>query len=228
MSGASSSDALAAWPTTAGAWVHRRPCSSRCKALKRRGGRRHRVERAVQVADVAGEQFGAAHRAAGFGLGFQHQHVPAGVGQQGSGDQSVVARADDDGVDVAAAASRGLPVLASFARCAPAARCIPDCAATPASCTVGNPPQRTRHGHLGHLDTAAAGDVGQRQGDSAAPAGTNLRQQNESFSGVQLSTTVSSLMTSGPGANRVQDGAPGPGQSALTARMRLVPTTQRE
>ncbi len=99
----------------------------------RRGGHRHRIERAVQVTDVAGKQFGTAHRATGVGLGFQHQYIPAGVGQHRGRHQPVVPCTDDDGVDVAAGREpsaarrrhRGSP------RSAPTARCIRCCAAPP-------------------------------------------------------------------------------------------------
>ena len=55
--------------------------------------------RAVQIADVAGEQFGAAYRTPGLGLCLQHRHAPARVGKHRRGDQPVVSGSDDDGVN---------------------------------------------------------------------------------------------------------------------------------
>ena len=57
------------------------------QCLQRGRYHRQRIERAVEIADVTGEEFSALHRSAGFRLRFEHHHVPAGVGQHRSGDQ---------------------------------------------------------------------------------------------------------------------------------------------
>ena len=78
--------------------------------------------RAVQIADVAGEQFGAAYRTPGLGLCLQHHHAPARVGKHRRGDQPVVSGSDDDGVNHTATRWHRGP---ASARSSPAARCIP-------------------------------------------------------------------------------------------------------
>ena len=122
-----------------------------------RGCQRHRVERTVQIADIARNQFRTSHRPSGVGLGFQHQHIPAGVSEHSGGDQPIVSRPDDDRINVAAsstAATRGHRGPA-FRRSSPTARCTHDCAAPPPStarCPVpsavaGRPrPRSSRHG----------------------------------------------------------------------------------
>ena len=94
--------------------------------------------RAVQIADVAGEQFGAAYRTPGLGLCLQHRHAPARVGKHRRGDQPVVSGSDDDGVNHTATRWHRGP---ASARSSPAARCIPGCGAPPraaAGCPVAS------------------------------------------------------------------------------------------
>ena len=84
------------WATTAGAWAHARPWASRSSRASGAGGPGQRVEGAEQVVAEAGggDLGGARRRRPARRLGLEHEHVPAGVGQQVGGDEPVGPGAD--------------------------------------------------------------------------------------------------------------------------------------
>ena len=85
--------------STSGARRQRSPCDGEVERAHDRRRDAERVERAEEVVHEAGMgELGAAHRAARLGLRLEHEHPPAGVGEQVGGDQPVRARPDHDRV----------------------------------------------------------------------------------------------------------------------------------
>ena len=67
----------------------------------RRRHDRERIERAKQIVSEAGRgDLGGADRAARLAVGLEHQHVPAGIGEDIGGDEAVRPCADDDRIGI--------------------------------------------------------------------------------------------------------------------------------
>ena len=145
--------------------------------------------RAVQIADIAREQFRAAYRTSGLGLGFQHRtSQPASASIAAATSPLCPAPMTTASTRRAAPLLDGTGVLL-LARSSPTARCIPVAGRHPEQLqAVRYPAQWTADGDLGHLHAApAVGQIAQPHRDAGLGRRAHLRQQH------QFSTDLAAL-----------------------------------